>query len=104
MDQPHDATWIAKFGQAFLVRRGEQFVRPMWEEITGLREGICPEFLITNFHTDGLDGLCWTSWEECLMEYAVIQWELNPTRMHNHLTQFLPKDNNGPERLPATHP
>lgn len=76
---------VQRFGETFVVRRGTNNIKEIWQGITGLNPNAenfnCPDFLITNATSDGDDGLCWTSWEECLVEYAAHAWGLNTNLM-----------------------
>lgn len=68
---------VERFGQEFCVREGIQNISQIWSEITDGDGTLIPSFLITS-KNDGSDGLYWTSWEECLIENAVHQWNFSP--------------------------
>lgn len=67
---------VEAFGQQFVVRQGADNIKDIWWEITADCDTI-PEMLITILGTDGQDGLCWTSWEDCLVEWAVHPWGID---------------------------
>lgn len=69
------------FGQSFCVRKGSENIKDIFCEITGMdpndKNLEVPDLFIST-DEDCSDGLYWTSWEECLMQYAVNIWKLSP--------------------------
>jgi hypothetical protein len=80
-----------RFGQEFIVREGIQNISQIWSEITEGDGTLIPSFLITS-KNDGSDGLYWTSWEECLIENAVHQWNFSPNLLTEQ-TMRIDRDN-----------
>lgn len=81
--QKQQVKFETHFGQSFCVRKGSENIKDIFCEITGMDpEAVCknlevPDLFIST-DEDCSDGLYWTSWEECLMQYAVNVWKLSP--------------------------